>query len=133
MNSSNRISRVFLGMVASFLLLSLFVGGPVNAISLILVSIICTGGVSLILWIPLWFGVGLVISSLLPVVTNSFKKSEAPEHNISNDQKALIDYIHQSRAKGVSDDNVFSLLKSNGWAENAIHDAFGLVATHKET
>lgn len=127
----SKVTKTLIGFATIVVVLSLFTAGA--AIPMILLSIICTAGVSLVLWIPLSYGVGSLVVSIYESVSKSKKTNgEGPKSSLTNDQKALTDYIHQSRSKGVNDDNIFSMLKNNGWAENAIHEAFGLVATHKE-
>ena len=123
--------KTLIGFFAIVVVLSLVTAG--GASPLIAASIICTAGVSLVIWIPLSYGVGSLIVSIYESVSKSKKTGgDGPKSSMNNEQKALTGYIHQSRSKGVSDDNIFSLLKNNGWAENAIHEAFGLVATHRE-
>lgn len=129
-------STVFLGLISSFLFLSIFVGGPLNAVGVILVLIICTAGVGLLPLILLWLGVGLVMTWIIGFIkklTQVKKKTEQAEQNKSKEQIALVCYITQARNNGMNDNNIFSILKKNGWAENVIHEAFGLVATHKES
>lgn len=133
----SKVTKTLIGFAAIFLLLLVFTGS--SAILLVAASIICTAGVGLVVWIPLSYGVGSLIVAIFQSInsrnrpsTNIKSSAGTAIVNLTNDQKALTDYIHQSRSKGVNDNNIFSLLKSNGWAENAIHEAFGLVATHKE-
>jgi len=128
----SKLTKTAIGFFTILLVVSLF-AGPTSAIQLAAFSIICTAGVSLVIWIPLSYGVGSLIVSIYESVSKSKKTGgDGPKSSMNNEQKALTGYIHQSRSKGVSDDNIFSLLKNNGWAENAIHEAFGLVATHRE-
>src|SRR3989344_9015960 len=124
----SKLTKTAIGFFTILLVVSLF-AGPTSAIQLAAFSIICTAGVSLVIWIPLSYGIGSLAFSIYESVTKSKKDGEEPKSSLTNDQKALTDYIHQSRSKGVNDDNIFSMLKNNGWAENVIHDAFGLVAT----
>lgn len=126
------ITKTLVGFFVIFIFLSIFAGLS-TAVMLIGLSIICTFGISLVLWIPLSFAVGSITVSVYNAVNQSKKTDlgQSTRSTISNDQKAITDYIKQSKSKGISDDNIFSLLRSNGWAENAIHEAFGHVATHQ--
>lgn len=126
----SKVTKTLIGFATIVVVLSLFTAGA--AIPMILLSIICTAGVSLVLWIPLSYGVGSLVVSLYQSMSKSKKTDGAgPKSSLTNEQKAITDYIKQSKSKGVEDNNIFSLLKANGWAENAIHEAFGLVATNK--
>src|SRR3989344_6636765 len=119
----SKLTKIVVGFVSTFFLISIFGGGVQTAYQLYAFSIICTAGISLLLWVPLWFGVGSLVVASVTAMRQSIK-GKTPEaeqkSKLTNDQKALTDYIHQSRSKGVNDDNIFSLLKSNGWEENAI-------------
>lgn len=47
-----------IGMVIIFAVLTIFVGDPNEAFGLIFLSIICTAGISLIIWLPVTYAVG---------------------------------------------------------------------------
>ena len=134
----SNLQNIFAGCITTFVLISLF-AGPGTAMGIYAGSIICTAGVSLVLWIPLWLAIGSIVMQIMNhFLTNKTAKpgddgggNQTP--TLTNEQKALTDYIKQSKSKGVDENNIFSLLKANGWAENAIHEAFGIVATHKES
>lgn len=136
----SKVAKVVIGFSIIFFLISLTAvisGGGLNdgismAFMIFALSVICTYGISLVLWIPLCYGTGSLAVSIYESLSKSRKTDgEGPKSPLTNDQKALTGYIHQSRNKGVSDDSIFSMLKNNGWAENAIRDAFGLVESHK--
>lgn len=128
------------GIVISYLFLSLIMFDFQAAFALVALSIICTAGISLILWLPLWYGVGYVTILLvrfglhlvgLDFLGNLFNKKPAADApagppTLTAEQTALVNYIKKARHKGLTDEQISGNLKTNGWSSNAISDAFQL-------
>ncbi len=134
----NKFIKTLIGFATIFLLLLLFTGS--SAILLVLASIICTAGVGLVVWIPLSYVVGSIVVGIAQGVQNLSSNSKNMENlasaqvvKVTNNQKAIIDYIKLARRRGFQDNNIFANLRTNGWAEDAINEAFRLVATTKES
>ena len=53
-----------IGLVISFILLIIFLGDPGSAFGLMALSIICTAGISLIIWVPVWYLLGYMVIAL---------------------------------------------------------------------
>jgi hypothetical protein len=125
-----------------------------DAFWLIGVSIICTAFISLIIWLPLWYGVGYGVLLLLRLaglnvgaIFDSQKGQAAtaptespaqvepagpatqpePKANLTRDQQALLNYIHKARAKGLSDALISRNLAKNGWSAENITAGFRLL------
>lgn len=125
-------TKTLIGFVAIFLVLTLFTGS--SAILLVLASIICTAGIGLVVWIPLSYGVGSLIVAIYQSITSNNRPSGniegsagSPIVNLTNDQKAIIDYIKLARGRGFKDDDTFTNLKVNGWSEQIIRECFARV------
>ena len=126
------IGALPLGFFVTLFLLALFTGVS-NAISIYVGTIICTGGISLILWVPLWFGVGTITIMIVYMIRESRaspQQGSTSKKIVTNDQKAIIDYLLLSRSYGMNDDEIFSILMTNGWSGDAITEAFTLANKH---
>jgi|GEM_PF-1426396 len=134
-----------IGMVISYLVMSIVMWDFGAAFGIIALSIICTLGISLILWIPLWYGVGygvlIALRFLLPLfgmdISGLFERKKAKSASgdksnpaqpaLSRDQQALLNYIKKARTKGLNDEQISRNLKINGWKANSISAAFQMV------
>lgn len=125
-------TKILIGFAAIFLVLLAFTGPA--AFALVAASIICTAGVGLVVWIPLSYGVGSLIVAIYQSMNNRNQSSlnvdgtEGPKLEvISNDQRAVINYILLARGRGFKDDDTFANLKVNGWPEQIIRDCYARV------
>lgn len=113
----------------------------VSLFPFIALSIICTGGTSLIIWTPLAWGFGLLLSKiifgLLKLLIVSLKNligEEIPEIKIqkpvlvkkSKEQQAIINYIDRAIKSKCSYEGIIFGLKAKGWRENEIKRAFDI-------
>ena len=107
----------------------------IMSFSFILISIICTGGVALVIWVPVLFSLGLLLKFIIRVCFR--QPGDINEKNIvdgrqnkiiatPNEELAIIGYIVSSRNAGVMDDSMIkSKLKYNGgWSDKEIEQAF---------
>ena len=123
--------KTLVGWVAIILFMALW---PHNMGLIFLgVSIICTFGVTLLLWFPFAFFIGSLLFKLYYFIV----KRPEPENIIvkngqsqalTNNQLALFDYIRAARLNHLADDLIIKQLKASGWTEKDIDDAFRLCA-----
>lgn len=128
----SKFTKTIIGFAAIFLVLTLFTGP--SAILLVAASIICTAGVGLVVWIPLSFGVGSLIVAMYQSMQNSNRppnntksSTETQTINLTNDQRAIINYIILARGRGFKDDDTFTNLKVSGWSEQMIRECFARI------
>ena len=129
------------GIVVTFIFLTIFMAGDVaTAFAILLFSIICTAGISLILWLPLWYGVGYLTVILFRLLVRAFggqsaspavtpqqpvaQAAPAGEQALSRDQVAIITYIKKAKAKGLNREFISKALQANGWPVESINQGF---------
>jgi hypothetical protein len=130
------------GIVVSFIFLTVFMEGDITtAFAILVFSIICTAGISLILWLPIWYGVGYLTVALFRLLVRAFGgQSSSPqqplaqaapageqEKALSRDQIALTNYIKKAKAKGLNRESISKALQTNGWTADSINQGFQLV------
>ncbi|MGK7926227.1 MAG: hypothetical protein AB4290_13455 [Spirulina sp.] len=117
------LSRLAIGFIVTFLVLC--VNGINNAISILALSIICTAGVSLVIWIPLWWLVGWITLAIYRAIAKSApatpREAIATTHDIN--QQALLNYMKLAKSKGYSDSQISSRLRVEGWKDSEIEAA----------
>ena len=130
-----------IGMVISYVVMGIVMWDFGAAFTILAASIICTLGISLILWIPLWYVVGygvlLTLRFTLPLfgmdISGIFDRNKAKsasdisqpaQATLSRDQQALLNYIKKARAKGLRDEEISQNLARNGWQVNSVRAAF---------
>ena len=126
-----RIANIIVGFPTLFLLLSILFGDPQKALSLILVSIICTAGFGLLIWIPL----SVIVGGMILAFAHSLSEKVSPQpishatkaSIVSSHQRALIDYLTQTTGSGYGEKEVVELLKKKGWTEKDITEALAQV------
>ena len=109
-----------------------FVASITLAGSLFALSIICTAGVSLIIWLPLGYLVGAITFAvtrfflkITGIQTGSKKAAdeqpaEQKQPALNRDQMALVNYIQKARKKGLTDTQIAQNLLNNGWTNASI-------------
>ena len=105
--------------------------GLLNLMQLFILSLVCTLGISLIIWLPLGYGVGWIVYKIAGWDRVFHKKqadTQKPEPQIegspTRDQQALLNYIKKARSKGLNDDQISQKLTTNGWPTDSITAAF---------
>lgn len=135
-----------LGAVVVYGLLVVLMGSFSDAFVLIAASVICTLGISLTIWLPACYLAGYLLILAFRLVSKLFGQpsNETPgnslqalshkldavlaqEPELSNDQKALVDYIQKATAKGLSQEQIRHNLNNNGWATDSINWALNFV------
>jgi hypothetical protein len=125
--------NIAIGLVLEALLMMLLMvkdplgvgGGPWGGLVVFFASIICTAGVSLVIWVPLAAGLGFMVTSLFRE-----KKLEIPQRpNLAARRREVLrQYIEQAFLRGMKRDNAISLLRKNGWKESEIERALATIA-----
>ena len=124
-----KLLKFLVGFIIIFIILSIF-QGPSGALTMLMLSIVCTAGVGLAAWIPLSYAAGAIFFRILratPSYKNRYEIATQPQVKAliasSNDQHALTDYIRKVRAVGQNDAQASAALKAAGWREETISDA----------
>ena len=122
--------NIAIGLVLEALLMTLLVGnGPPGmepwGLYIFFLSIICTAGVSLVMWVPLAAGLGFIVTGLFRE-----KKLKVPQRpNLAARRREVLrQYIEQADRRGMERDNTISLLGKNGWKEPEIESALATIA-----
>lgn len=103
MNKLGKTGIGFLILVAVFLFF--------NGLQFFILSIVCTLGISLVVWIPLAFFIGTLVCMLFGIE----KKG-----SVSKEQQALRDYVSRAKNIGLSSEEIKKALKEKGWSEDEI-------------
>lgn len=129
MSPANRqLLRIAIGLVVSYVVGSIIMGDPFTTWTLIVASIICTLGISLIMWVPLWWLIGWVVLAIFELLRERIQPTSDAQLQttpaVSRDAIALSAYIRRSRQAGASDSQITTRLKEQGWTEAEITQAF---------
>ena len=106
---SRFFGRIGMGFLVSVPITSIITGGVEDAFGLLLMSIVCTAGIGLVFWIPIWWIAGWLT---LDVLVGAIKKSSGepvrkpkpvPNHSElpSTEYLALTAYIGKVMANSV--------------------------------
>jgi ABC-type transport system involved in multi-copper enzyme maturation permease subunit len=128
-----------LGVFITFAALAVMCGGVEPALGILGMSIICSAGVSLVIWIPLSWFVGwitlqitwFIVWAVSKITINILERSTAPNDStqIRSDalpaaQKiSLVNYIDKGIKQGWSDSQITSRLRAQGWKDEEIAEA----------
>jgi len=128
-----RIIPIFIGLPIAFIFLIIFAGGIQNAGQIFLLSVVCTAGISLLIWVPLWWFIGWMLIKIYESVTGRSILRETSSGSIvvpsnyqtslTHDQIALKNYIEQSTRQGFSETQIVSRLRAQGWGDEEIQQA----------
>ena len=118
-----------IGSVALIVVLAVFAGGLNAALSLLLISIVCTLGAALVIWIPLAIALGALLRVTLSRLAPRAPSTEAPEPPPDLGIKALHRtalrrYAERLGASNTVPADVYAVLKRNGWAVAEIDEAW---------
>lgn len=125
-----------IGMPVTFLGLIMITGGVEEAGQLLLFSIVCTAGIGLVVWLPLWWVVGWATLALIGLFKeHPVGKEEATRESFLLNQAmvALSEYMRLAAADGISDDEIVAHLRSTGWSEAEILKARGILNSQQKT
>ncbi len=103
-----------------------------SLLSLALMSIICTAGIGLVVWIPLLYLIGSISLAVIRAISAMFsesgrKEEGAPEQKgaMLKEQMAIEQYINRAKFYGLSHEQILSALKNGGWSDVEIQAAYG--------
>ncbi|MDD4803848.1 MAG: hypothetical protein PHN69_01620 [Candidatus Pacebacteria bacterium] len=98
----------------------------ISSLGFIIMSIICTGGVALAVWVPLFLGLGILFKFILRICFDKTYTNNKPQNiSSSKEELAIIDYIVSSRNTGMMDDIIkLKLKETGGWSDEEIEGAF---------
>ncbi len=121
------LAYVCLGLPVSFVVLSFAIGGPVNAAAFIFITVVCTAGSSLALWIPMWWGIGLFLCKVVlllrgPDLAGEMRKS-AGSPSWNREELALTNYVRLARVSGMDQVEIKRRLRETGWPDAKIDGA----------
>ncbi len=112
-----------IGILVSLAIACFIENGPL----FMLASIVCTAGISLTVWLPLWWLVGRLILFIAGKREQTRPKEAIP---VGQEQKTLINYVAKEVAKGVkSREEIIHLLHQHGWNDNEIQHAFRTIVS----
>ena len=123
----NFFTRLLLGFILSIPITTILAGGVENAFGLLVISIVCTAGIGLVFWIPVWWLVGMLTLDVV-VRLASGKPAPQPKPNptklAARDYGALQAFIAKAIAMGMDADEITQLLQKNGWPKADIESAY---------
>lgn len=131
MNDSNRLSKsiasISIGFFVTYLMLGIIAGSSTVPLLVISGSIVCTLGVALIVWVPIFWLTGKMVLAGLELLgfAREMQGTRPPERDLA----AIVHYIHRCRSKGANDDQITMRLREQGWTYTEINRAFQLLPT----
>lgn len=129
--SERQLFRIAVGMAVSFLvttIVMIFATADLTAAllifpSLLAASVICTLGLGLIIWVPLFWLVGFIVLAIADLFGFPRTRVQATSP-VQRDIRAITGYISQSRVQGASDTQITTRLREKGWTDDEINRAF---------
>ena len=124
------LANILIGIVLEAIFVVFLVGDVEDALTFFGLSIVCTAGASLLVWIPLAAVLGFVATTVAVDVISRRKKVELPKvPDLAMEKRnALKDYVQQAIEQGIERSAMVSLLTRNGWSESEIDDALGEIS-----
>ncbi|MFK0733198.1 MAG: hypothetical protein HEQ35_24695 [Gloeotrichia echinulata IR180] len=136
---------ICLGALIVFISIAVISGGIENAGMIVSASIVCTLGISLLIWIPLCWVVGWTVFEICSLLfgeermRRAFRIATADADQtpinlpINNTELlSLVDYIKKCQRQGWSDTQIYSRLKARGWEDEEIEQAQNLANSRRE-
>ncbi|WP_017718151.1 hypothetical protein [Kamptonema formosum] len=129
-------TNILVGFPITFIAMAAVSGGVSAAAGILFASVICTAGISLALWLPLWWVVGFAITGIYSLIAQlaGWQRIEVPitvanmTVSFTSEQIALANYTRDARAKGLSDTQIASRLTAQGWTNEEIEVAQQIVS-----
>jgi hypothetical protein len=155
-----RIGTIIAGALTTFIILAIMMGDIGSAALVYFASIICTLGISLVLWLPVWYGVGWIVikiakitaafylglekdkgatsagapppqTSKLQALTERLNQELQNDPALARNQLALVNYIKKAKKKGIPNYQITLNLTNNGWTMESINAAYQMVHSLK--
>ncbi|BAZ13069.1 hypothetical protein NIES4071_49030 [Calothrix sp. NIES-4071] len=129
-----RFIQILIGIPITFGSLALMSGGVQPALQIVQLSLLCTLGISLVVWIPLCWFVGWVVLKivesisgqiLVPYDSAEISNNVLREQNVSlaPENISLANYIEKGIKQGWSETQIISRLRAQGWNDEEIAEA----------
>ena len=120
------VLRIMCGLLIVLVVVAVGTGGAVgDALGFFFLSIICTLGISLVIWLPAFYFAGWATLGIGKAITKRLggKVAETPLSKravLSGEEVALTRYIRQVEARGMSHDEITRRLRRGGWSDEMI-------------
>jgi len=121
-------AKIIVGLITSVVILTIFFG--FNGIFIFILSLICTAGMSLLFWIPVWLLVGSVVFYFIDIISKSFYKDEKTKVENENNPPGILaikQYIIDAKKFGMQDQLIKETLVKKGWENENIERAYSLL------
>jgi hypothetical protein len=105
------------GAAILVVLMSIFLT-PGPAMSVIYYSVVCTAGISLVIWIPLATGIGRMARYIFSRGDETLKPSMTSVS--ANRHQAIETYIRDATCKGTPIEQIVQQLRALGWSQQEI-------------
>lgn len=118
--------RALAGIPLSILFMWPIAGGLQDAVTLIVLSIVCTAGIGLVIWIPIWWFIGWTAFTLTGLATGKTETgSDQPPAipKISREHQAIINFMEIAYRTGTPKEQIVSQLQDAGWPAHLIEEA----------
>lgn len=121
-------TNFLVGFAITFIAMTAVSGGVNTAVQILFMSVVCTAGISLALWLPLWWVVGFAITGAYSLIAQlaGWQRIEVPitaanqTVSFTPEQVALANYTRDARTKGLSETQIASRLAAQGWSNEEI-------------
>jgi hypothetical protein len=146
-NVRSFVLSLAVGVPLTLLILIAIVGDFSTAMIIFGASIICTAGISLIIWLPVCYGIGFSalwlagqVVKLFHTPEDSSRRPQPTEHRETvnlqvlnqriqqssqqHNQQALEEYIQRAIAYGYTEQKIIENLTQHGWSESEIQQAY---------
>ncbi len=118
--------RVGIGMIATFVGLAIGFFDLANAAAFMILSIVCTAGISLVVWIPIWWVVGRFIQWVVASLSSSKDSCDKgpaesqPSRRLQDHEKAISTFIQKARAAKLCEADIGNRLLAAGWTAEEV-------------
>ena len=132
------LRRFFIGLLAaSFFIL---ITGNTELFQILILTVVCTLGIVLIIYIPVLYIIGLIMEKLffalgankLFITLTKIQPSATTTSELNSADQAVVNYITDARNAGMNDEIIRNNLKESGWEKEIIDKAFN-IANSKTT
>jgi len=107
---------------AIIIILGFVIFGGSDGLSNLALSIICTGGVTLVVYIPVALALGYLVDLFISrVIFHDSPSVKKESTSVSSNNQALNDYIASARNYQMGNDQIRENLKRSGWSDNEIN------------
>ena len=121
-------------------LIKIFIGAAVLAIivmknhagAFFIMSVMCTLGAGLFAWGFVAYLIGAVIFEIIAMILEKFGVTIIRDEkmpvlpSLNKEQRAIVYYIREEKAGGISEQEIAAALKEKGWSDNEITAAINM-------